>query len=122
LHQARLDSLLAALKHLADRGLTAGCVLANLHHRRIVPLMERRLRNFEMDEDTDPIALAESRLLRDLFPREYAATRARRAIDLRSGRSDDAALWVFAMFPVDQLVSEFLAFPRFAGTGDTGVF
>jgi hypothetical protein len=71
-HQARLDSLLAALKHLADRGLTAGCVLANLHHRRIIPLMERRLRIFEMDEDANPIALAESRLLPDLFPREYA--------------------------------------------------
>jgi hypothetical protein len=40
-HQAWLDSLLAVLKHLADRGLTAGCVLANLRHRRIVPLMER---------------------------------------------------------------------------------
>jgi hypothetical protein len=69
-HQARLDSLLAALKHLADRGLTAWCVLANLHHRRIVPLMERRLCIFEMDEDADPVALAESRLLQDLFPRE----------------------------------------------------
>jgi hypothetical protein len=45
-HQARLDSLVAALKRLADRGLTAGCVLANLHHRRIVPLMERRLHIF----------------------------------------------------------------------------
>jgi hypothetical protein len=42
-HQMRLDSLLAALKALADDGLTAGCVLANLHHRRIVPLMERPL-------------------------------------------------------------------------------
>jgi hypothetical protein len=109
-HQARLDSLLAALKHLADRGLTAGCVLANLYHRRIVPLMERRLRVFEMDEDADPIALAESRLLRDLFPREYAATRARRAIVLRAGRCDNASLWAFAMLPVGQLVSEFLAF------------
>jgi hypothetical protein len=69
-HQAWLDSLVAALKHLADCGLTEGCVLANLHHRRIVPLMERRLRIFEMDEDADPVALAESRLLRDLFPRE----------------------------------------------------
>jgi hypothetical protein len=49
--------------------------------------MERRLRIFEMDEDADPVALAESRLLRDLFPREYAATRARRAIDLRPGHS-----------------------------------
>jgi uncharacterized membrane protein len=36
-HQTRLDSLLAALKALADDGLTAGCVLANHHHRRIVP-------------------------------------------------------------------------------------
>jgi hypothetical protein len=109
-HQARLDSLLGALKHLADRGLTAGCVLANLHHRWIVPLMERRLRIFEMDEDADPVALAESRLLRDLFPREYAATRARRAIDLRPGRCDNASLWAFAMLPVGKLVSEFLDF------------
>jgi hypothetical protein len=109
-HQARLDSLLDALKNLADRGLTAGRVLANLHHRQIVPLMERRLRIFEMSEDADPIALAESQLLRDLFPREYAATQARRAIDLRAGRCDDVSLWAFAMLPVGQLVSEFLAF------------
>jgi hypothetical protein len=110
-HQAWLDLLLAALKHLADRGLTAGCVLTNLHHRRIVPLMERRLRIFEMDESANPIALAESRLLLDLFSREYAATRARRAIDLRAGRSDDTALWAFAMLPVGQLVSKFFLFP-----------
>jgi hypothetical protein len=58
----------AALKRLADCGLTAGCVLANLHHRRIVPLMERQLRIFEMSEDADPVALAESRLRRDPFP------------------------------------------------------
>jgi hypothetical protein len=71
--------------------------------------MERRLRIFEMDEDTDPVALAESRLLRDLFPREYAATRARRAIDLKEGRCDNASQWAFAMLPVGQLESEFLA-------------
>jgi hypothetical protein len=75
-HQARLDSLLDALKRLVGRGLTEGCVLANLHHRQIVPLMERRLHIFEKTE---------SRLLSDLFPREYAATRARRALDLRGG-------------------------------------
>jgi hypothetical protein len=109
-HQTRLDSLLAALKHLADRGLTAGCVLASLHHRRIVPLIERRLRIFEMSEDTDPVALVDSRLLRHLFPRQYAATWPRRAIDLRPGRCDDASLWAFAMLPVGQLVSEFLDF------------
>jgi hypothetical protein len=100
----------AALKNMADRGLAAGCVLANLHHRRIVPLMERRLRIFEMSEDADPVALAESRLLRDLFPREYAATQARRAIDLRPGRCDNASLWAFAMLPVSKLVREFLDF------------
>jgi hypothetical protein len=57
-HQARLDSLVAALQKLAGRGLTAGVVLANLHHRQIVPLMERPLRIFEMTETADPVALA----------------------------------------------------------------
>jgi hypothetical protein len=109
-HQAWLDSLMAALKKLADRGLSAGCVLANLHHRRVVPLMERPLRIFEMSEDADPIALAESRLLRDPLPRSYAVTRARRAIDLRPGRCDDASLWALEMLPTGQLVSRILDF------------
>jgi hypothetical protein len=101
----RLDTLLAALKDLADGGLTAGCVLANLHHRRVVPLMERPLHIFEMHEDAGPVVLVQSRLLPGLFPREYAATRARCAIDLRAGRNDDATLWAFTMLPVDPLVS-----------------
>jgi hypothetical protein len=104
-HQTRLDSLLDTLKDLADSGLTAGCVLANLHHRGIVPLMERPLRIFEMHEDVDPVTLAQSQLLPGLFSREYAATRARRAIDLRTGRNDDATLWAFTMLPVGPLVS-----------------
>jgi hypothetical protein len=103
--QARLDSLLAALKALADDGLSAGCVLANLHHRRVIPLMERPLRIFEMHEDADPVAMVQSRLLPDLFLREYAATRVRRAIDLRAARNDDEALWAFTMLPVGPLVS-----------------
>jgi hypothetical protein len=107
-HQARLDSLLTALKALADGGLTAGCVLANIHYLWIVPLMERPLRIFEMHEDADPVALAESRLRQDLFLQEYSAMRARRAIDLRAARSDDEALWAFTMLPVGPLVSEFL--------------
>jgi hypothetical protein len=68
-HQTRLDSLVAVLKELAGRGLIAGVVLANLHHRRAVPLMERPLRIYEMTEIADPVALAKSRLLRDPFPR-----------------------------------------------------
>jgi hypothetical protein len=59
---------LLVLKDLADAGLGAAWVLANLHHRRIVPLMERRLRIFEMGDTADPVALAQSRLLPDLLP------------------------------------------------------
>jgi hypothetical protein len=56
------------LKSLADAGLGAASVLANLHHRRIIPLMERRLRIFEMDEAADPVALVRSRLVHDRLP------------------------------------------------------
>jgi hypothetical protein len=56
--QDRLDSALKVLKALVDAGLTAASVLANLHHRRIVPLMERWLRIFEMEETADPVVLA----------------------------------------------------------------
>jgi hypothetical protein len=104
-HQTWLDSLLAALKDLANGGLTAGCVLANLHHRRVVPLMERPLHIFEIGEDPNPVVLAQSRLLPGLFSREYAATRAPGAIDLWTGRNDDATLWAFTMLPVGLLVS-----------------
>jgi hypothetical protein len=100
----------AALKELAGRGLIAGCVLANLHHRWVVPLMERPLRIFEMTEIADPVALARSRLLPDPFPRAFAANRARRAIDPKSGRCDDMALWALEMLPTGQLVSGVLDF------------
>jgi hypothetical protein len=106
-HQARLDLLLATLKHLADVGLGAASVLANLHHRRIIPLMERPLCIFEMHEEANPVALAQSRLLPDLLPREYTATWARRAIDLRAVRNDDEGLWAFVMLPFGPLVSGF---------------
>jgi hypothetical protein len=67
--------------------------------------MGRPLRIYEMHEDTDPVALAQSRLMPDLFLREYAATRARSAIDLRTGRNDNATLWAFTMLPISPLVS-----------------
>jgi hypothetical protein len=107
-HQARLDSLVAVLKKLANRGLTAGCVLANLHHRRVVPLMGRPLRVFEMTEVADPVALARSWLLQDPFPRAFEATQVRRAIDLRSGHCGDDVLWAFEMLPTGPLVSRVL--------------
>jgi hypothetical protein len=69
--------------------------------------MERPLRIFEMHEEADPVALAQSRLLPDLLLQEYAATRARRAIDLRAAGNDDGGLWSFVMLPYSPLVSGF---------------
>jgi hypothetical protein len=61
--------------------------------------MERRLRIYEMTEDADPTALARSRLLHERFPREYAVTRARRAVNLRTMPTDNDDLWSFIMLP-----------------------
>jgi hypothetical protein len=112
-HQVRLDSLLTALKSLANAGLGAASVLANLHHRRIIPLMERELRIFKMDEMANPVSLARSRLVHDRFPREYAATQARRAISLKAVRHSDDDLWSFVMLPDAPPVSKPPPFPLF---------
>jgi hypothetical protein len=82
-HRRRLDSLLAALKNLATRGLIAAGVPAFLHHRRVVPLMERPLCIYQMTEEVDPVALARSRMLPTPLERVYALTRARNAVDTR---------------------------------------
>jgi hypothetical protein len=58
-------------------------ILTNLHHRRIVPLMERELRIFEMSKAANPRSSARSRLLQDRLLSEYAATMARRAVSLK---------------------------------------
>jgi hypothetical protein len=47
-HRRRQDLVLAALRNLATCGLTAAGVLAFLHHRRVVPLMESPLCIYEM--------------------------------------------------------------------------
>jgi hypothetical protein len=88
-----------ALKSLADARLSAASVLATLHHRRIIPLMERELRIFEMDETAKPVALARSRSIHDRLPPEYAATRARRAVSLRAVKNSNDDLWSFVMLP-----------------------
>jgi hypothetical protein len=115
-HRRRLDSLLAALRSLAARGLTAVTVPAFLHHRWVVPLMERPLCVFEMTETADPVTLARSRMLPSPLQREYALTRARSAIDTRLLRSDRSP-WELEMLPTGQLVSRI---PDFAfGLADT---
>jgi hypothetical protein len=95
------------LRNLATRGLTAAGVLAFLHHRRVVPLMERPLCIYEMTEEPDPVALARSRMLPTPLGRAYALTRARNAVDtrmLRQGRSP----WEFEMLTTGPLVSMIL--------------
>jgi hypothetical protein len=106
-HRRRLDSLLAALSSLAARGLIAATVLAFLHHRRVVPLIERPLHIFEMTETANPVALARSRMLPSLLQRKYALTRARSAVDTRLLHSD-RSLWDLEMLPTGPLVSRIL--------------
>jgi hypothetical protein len=106
-HRRRLDSLLAALKNLATRGLTAATVLAFLHHRRIVPLMDRLLCIFEMTEEADPVALARSWMLPTPLERGYALTQARSAVDTRMLRQDRSP-WDLEMLPASPLVSGIL--------------
>jgi hypothetical protein len=101
--QDRLESVLQALKDLADTGLGAASVLANLHHQWIIPLMERRLRIFEMDDTADPVPLAQSRLLPDLLLQEGEARhqpqghqeRQRRPLVIRYAPPRPAGEWNF---------------------------
>jgi hypothetical protein len=94
-----LESLTDELQSLADAGLGAASILANLHHRRIVPLMERELRIYEMNNAANPTSLARSRLLQEHLLPEYAAMRARRAISLKWVPHSDDDLWSFFMLP-----------------------
>jgi hypothetical protein len=104
-HRRRQESVLAALRSLAARGLTAMGVLAFLHHRRIVPLMERPLCIFEMTEEADPVVLARSRMLPTPLGRLYALTRARSAVDTRMPAHPDRTPWDLEMLPIGPLVS-----------------
>jgi hypothetical protein len=61
--QRRLESLTSALCQLADSRLGVTSVIANFHHRRVIPLMERELRIFDMSDEANPVLLARSRLL-----------------------------------------------------------
>jgi hypothetical protein len=70
--------------------------------------MERRLHSFEMDETADPVALSQSRLLRDPFPQEYAATRVRCAINLKAVKLGHDDLWLFVMLPYGPRVVDLL--------------
>jgi hypothetical protein len=61
--------------------------------------MERELCIFEMSDTANPVSLARSRLLRERFPKEYAAMWARRVINLKVVPHSDDDLWSFVMLP-----------------------
>jgi hypothetical protein len=97
--QQRLESLTTLLRSLADAGLGAASIITNLHHWRIIPLMERELHIFEMSDATNPSSLVSSRLLQERFLLEYVATRVRRAVILKWVPHSDDDLWSFVMLP-----------------------
>jgi hypothetical protein len=109
-HRRRQDSVLAGLQSLAAQGLTAMGVLAFLHHRRVVPQMERPLCIFEMTEAANPVDLARSRMLPTPLERPYALTRARSTVDTRTPMHPDRTPWDLEMLPTGPLVSLVLDF------------
>jgi hypothetical protein len=72
--------------------------------------MERPPRIFEMTDEADPVVLARSRTLPSPLLRDYAASRARRAIDPNSGRYNENTLWDLEMLPTGRLVNGVLDF------------
>jgi hypothetical protein len=58
------------LRRLHLRGLTAGMVAAAFHHRRVLPLMQRRLR---LDEMTPTVSLEGSQMLHETLPLDEVA-------------------------------------------------
>jgi hypothetical protein len=106
-----LESLTTTLRSLADVRLGAASVIANFHHQRIIPLMERELHIFEMSDVANPTLLARSRLLQERLLPEYAATRVRRAVSLKSVPHSNDDLWSFVMLPDTPAVSAPLLLP-----------
>jgi hypothetical protein len=70
----KLQPLLDALRRLHQHGLTAGMVAAAFHRRRVLPLMQRRLR---IDEMTRDVSLEESRMSHETLTLDEVARRAR---------------------------------------------
>jgi hypothetical protein len=66
--------LLDVLRRLCQRGLTAGMVAAVFHHRRVLPLMQRRLWINEMTPDA---SLEGSRMSHETLPLDEVAQHAR---------------------------------------------
>jgi len=93
-HQARLEVLTEALRHLARKGLTAAAVIANFHRQRVINLTERSLPIFGL---TPGVPSLGSRTWMVLLPRGIAARRARNAVAEFPDNTND--LWEIKMHP-----------------------
>jgi hypothetical protein len=96
--QEMLQPLLHALQKLRDEGLTAAGVVAAIHRRRVLPLVERRLRLSEMKPgvDLEGSSMSSASLSADDLHRQVAGT---------VGRLDAGALTQPAMRPDHGYVS-----------------
>jgi hypothetical protein len=65
-----------------------------------------------MSDAANPLSLVRSRLLQECLLSEYAATRVRRVISLKSVPHSDDDLWLFVMLPDAPAVSAPLLTPR----------
>jgi ribosome modulation factor len=70
----KLQPLLDMLRRLRQRGLTTGMVAATFHYRRVLPLMQRRLR---IDEMMPSVSLEGSQMSHETLPLDEVAQRAR---------------------------------------------
>ena len=93
-HQARLEVLTEALRHLARRGLTAAAVIANFHRQRVIPLTERSLPIFDLTLEARDLG---SRTSYVLLPHDVAARRAKNAVAEFPDNPED--LWNIKMRP-----------------------
>jgi hypothetical protein len=74
--QKNLQPLLKALEELRKGGLTAACVVAAIHRRRVLPLVERRLPLWEMTPgvDSEGLQMSSDPLPTDDLHRRVAGT------------------------------------------------
>jgi hypothetical protein len=72
--KSKLQPLLDALRRLRQHGLTARMVAAVFHRRRVLPLMQHRLR---IDEMTPEASLEGSRMSHESLPLDEVTRRAR---------------------------------------------
>ena len=92
--QPKLQPLLEGLQRLRDRHLTAAVVVAAFHSQRVLPLMARRRRLFEMRPD-EPIAGI--RLSTSALSDEEILRRVRETVEVSKLRS--GGLTTLAMRP-----------------------